>query len=498
MNTAIYTDQRSANIGIGFATPINAIRAILPQLRSGRVIRGVIGVTVRTYPLTKEDAQAFGLPEHERRGADDRRRKAAGRARPGSSAATSSPSSTASRSRQRCARRRWSSRPSRARRFPLTVYRERQAQVDEHHDRRARPRRRAGHADRAAGCRQRADLDRLRHGDRADHARIARELRLPRGKGGAIVSNVSRASPAYNAGVAPNDVILEVNRMPVSNVSQVNARAATRQRPARRCSGRLARRPGRRPGDVPDAAEEIGQSAVGSRVDSRQSQLGESAVRQWLCCFRRTTCAASQCLYNPRAPGAPQDMPTTTIEREIKLRFASADEARAAILACGAHAAARAPAAGRRAPRQRRRGTAPAALRAARANGERQEPADVQGAGAAGHHEDPRGARNGRRRRRRPAARAEGARPARLVSLREVPRGVRARRRHRRHRRDAGRHVTSRSRAARPASPRWPRRSDGSESDYILDSYRGLFLQHREAFGITGQDMVFDESDAGS
>ena len=76
MNTAIYTDQRSANIGIGFATPINAIRAILPQLRSGRVIRGVIGVQVRTYPLTKEDAQAFGLPEHERRGA--RRRSAEG------------------------------------------------------------------------------------------------------------------------------------------------------------------------------------------------------------------------------------------------------------------------------------------------------------------------------------------------------------------------------------------------------------------------------------
>lgn len=28
--------------------------------------------------------------------------------------------------------------------------------------------------------------------------------------------------------------------------------------------------------------------------------------------------------------------------------------------------------------------------------------------------------------------------------------------------------------------------------DYILDSYRGLFLQHREALGLTGTDMVFD------
>ena len=28
--------------------------------------------------------------------------------------------------------------------------------------------------------------------------------------------------------------------------------------------------------------------------------------------------------------------------------------------------------------------------------------------------------------------------------------------------------------------------------DYILDSYRGLFLTHREARGLTGTDMVFD------
>ena len=28
--------------------------------------------------------------------------------------------------------------------------------------------------------------------------------------------------------------------------------------------------------------------------------------------------------------------------------------------------------------------------------------------------------------------------------------------------------------------------------DYVLDSYRGLFLKHRDAFGLTGTDMVFD------
>src|SRR5262249_31442042 len=63
MNTAIFTDQqRAANIGIGFATPINTIRDLLPQLPSGKVTRGVIGVTVRKDALTQAEATAFGLP----------------------------------------------------------------------------------------------------------------------------------------------------------------------------------------------------------------------------------------------------------------------------------------------------------------------------------------------------------------------------------------------------------------------------------------------------
>ena len=50
---------------------------------------------------------------------------------------------------------------------------------------------------------------------------IAREAELPRNRGGALVSNVERNSAAFNAGVAPGDIILEVNRQPVTNVSQV-------------------------------------------------------------------------------------------------------------------------------------------------------------------------------------------------------------------------------------------------------------------------------------
>ena len=66
INTAIYTDSRQAgNIGIGFAIPINSVRELVPQLMTGKVQRGVIGVSVTPVP---GDALAeFGLKE--RRGA---------------------------------------------------------------------------------------------------------------------------------------------------------------------------------------------------------------------------------------------------------------------------------------------------------------------------------------------------------------------------------------------------------------------------------------------
>src|SRR5512134_861121 len=63
INTAIFTSRaQSSNIGIGFATPINVVRDLLPQLRSGKVVRGVIGVNVRTDPMSSEEAKALGLP----------------------------------------------------------------------------------------------------------------------------------------------------------------------------------------------------------------------------------------------------------------------------------------------------------------------------------------------------------------------------------------------------------------------------------------------------
>ncbi|HZI79655.1 MAG TPA: trypsin-like peptidase domain-containing protein [Vicinamibacterales bacterium] len=64
VNTAIITDgQRQGNIGIGFAIPSNTVRDLLPQLRSGKITRGRIGVEIR--PIPREAVDEFGLKNRE-------------------------------------------------------------------------------------------------------------------------------------------------------------------------------------------------------------------------------------------------------------------------------------------------------------------------------------------------------------------------------------------------------------------------------------------------
>jgi serine protease Do len=60
MNTAIITNARNeGNIGIGFAVPSNTVRDLLPQLHTGKIVRGRIGVQVRAVP--REGFEDFGL-----------------------------------------------------------------------------------------------------------------------------------------------------------------------------------------------------------------------------------------------------------------------------------------------------------------------------------------------------------------------------------------------------------------------------------------------------
>ncbi len=57
INTAIIASAQ----GIGFAIPINMAKALLPQLKKGKVIRGWLGVTIQE--VTQDLAQYFGMKE---------------------------------------------------------------------------------------------------------------------------------------------------------------------------------------------------------------------------------------------------------------------------------------------------------------------------------------------------------------------------------------------------------------------------------------------------
>jgi serine protease Do len=62
INTAIIANSRSeGNLGIGFAIPINLVRDLLPQLRTGKITRGRIGVQVRG--VDRDALEEFGLKE---------------------------------------------------------------------------------------------------------------------------------------------------------------------------------------------------------------------------------------------------------------------------------------------------------------------------------------------------------------------------------------------------------------------------------------------------
>jgi serine protease Do len=222
MNTAIYTDQRSANIGIGFATPINDIRNLLPQLRTGKVTRGVIKVRLEPFPLTKEDAAGLGLPNSN--GALIRSVDADG---PGDKAGLKPGDVVVEyngkvvRDNDQLVAMVVGTKPGTT--VPLTIYRAGKksslnitvAELNLEAEQGIQAQQHGGGDTEPTSTGFGMDID-------AITPEAVRELGIPRGQGGAIVSNVSRTSPAASAGVQPNDVILEVNSTPMTSVSQIS------------------------------------------------------------------------------------------------------------------------------------------------------------------------------------------------------------------------------------------------------------------------------------
>ena len=222
INTAIYTDQRAGNLGIGFATPINTIRDLLPQLRAGKVTRGVIGVSVNPFPMEKDVAKSLGLPSAD-----------------GALIGTVEPGEPAARAgiQRGDVIVEYNGRPVKdsdslvamvvatkpGTSVPVTIVRDKQrktlnvtvGELDLEREQNRGARNNEGGDQEPTTTGLGMDLS-------AVTPEISRQLELPRGQGGAVVTNVERNSPAALGGVQPGDVIIEVNRTPVSSVQQVS------------------------------------------------------------------------------------------------------------------------------------------------------------------------------------------------------------------------------------------------------------------------------------
>ena len=224
MNTAIFTDQRSGNMGIGFATPVNSILNLLPQLRQGKVVRGVIGVEVALDHLTSDTAKAFGMPNTN--GAIVSHVTANGPAdkagiQPGDVVVEYN--GRAVKDSDALVAMVVATKPGSS--VPVVVYRNGQRKslnvtVDEL-DLEAEQSRTA----RAGNQNQQQEQQPTTTGFgmtlESITPDIARRLELPQGQGAAIVTDVEHSSPAEHAGVLQGDVILEVNHQKAANVSQV-------------------------------------------------------------------------------------------------------------------------------------------------------------------------------------------------------------------------------------------------------------------------------------
>jgi len=221
INTAIISNGRSeGNIGIGFAVPINTVRDLLPQLRAGKVIRGRIGVSVAAVP--REGYEDFGL-----------------KTRQGAIVATVSPGGAAAKAgmepgdviiqyngrpvtnRDELVASVIATKPGTS--VPIKVLRNKEEKtlnvtieeldLDAEQGQARRSQRGSDENDQAEEGSSGFGLT-LQNLTPS----IARRLQIPSGKSGALISDVDPNGPAA-AALRAGDVILSVNRQPVTNAA---------------------------------------------------------------------------------------------------------------------------------------------------------------------------------------------------------------------------------------------------------------------------------------
>ncbi|MCX6543691.1 MAG: Do family serine endopeptidase [Acidobacteria bacterium] len=225
INSAIYTDSaRGANIGIGFAVPINTVRDILPQLEKGKVVRGRIGVTVAD--LQRGELAEFDLKE--RKGALVSEVLAGPAAKAGIDPGdlilefNGKPIPN----RQALISLVMATKPGAT--VPMKVLRDKveksmsvtveELDLDAEANRTAT----ATASDAEVGSGFGITLGPL-------GANAARQLQVPPGTQGVLVTDVDPTSNAARKGIRPGDVILRINRNPVTTVAEASkAMAAVR------------------------------------------------------------------------------------------------------------------------------------------------------------------------------------------------------------------------------------------------------------------------------
>jgi serine protease Do len=229
INTAIISNGRTeGNIGIGFAVPINTVRDLLPQLRVGKVIRGRIGVSVAAVP--RDGFEDFGL-----------------KARAGAIVATVTPGGAASKAgvepgdviiqyngrpvanRDELVAGVVATKPGTS--VPVKVLRNRQEKTInvtvEELDL---------EAEQGAARRSPSSTE---NNDAAEEGssgfgltlqnltpQIARRLQIPSGRTGALISDVDPNGPSA-AALRSGDIILSVNRKPVTNAAEAGRELQT-------------------------------------------------------------------------------------------------------------------------------------------------------------------------------------------------------------------------------------------------------------------------------
>lgn len=216
------------NIGIGFAVPTNMARNVTDQLIStGKVRRGKLGVTIQ--PITSELAASLGLSEVrgvivsgvESSGPADRAGIKQGDV---ITAINGKPVEDSNSLRNQIA----STQPGAE--VTLTVRRDSTEQ-----QLRVKLGELSVEANHAGSNRSEGGGSAGLYGMSVSslNPQTARRFGLPENTKGMVVTSIEPISPAADAGLQPGDVIIQVNRQPVSNVAELkSALTQTKGRPA--------------------------------------------------------------------------------------------------------------------------------------------------------------------------------------------------------------------------------------------------------------------------